>query len=309
MKGRERINLAINHKEADRVPIDLGATRSSSISTIAYNNLLKTLRLEAEPSRMYDFIQQLAYPGREIRDRFHVDTIDSGQAFLKNKDEWREWFLNDGSTCLIPKYLNIEVDREGKVLLKDRNDVILGQKPKSSLYTDHAYYVYGDLKSIPETFVDEDLSKQMWAIPSPPHHLNITNREDRDLFGRVIKNLYENTDSAVVTKIGCVGLESGSFLRKYDKFLLDIYTDRKGAERLLDRQLDMLMVKLEKILSCIGNHTDILGFADDLGTQNGLWMSPDVTREVLIPRYKKLWSYVHDHSNCKVFFHSCGSLI
>jgi uroporphyrinogen decarboxylase len=41
MNSRERIIAAINYKEPDRIPIDLGATPSSGISVVAWQNLLK----------------------------------------------------------------------------------------------------------------------------------------------------------------------------------------------------------------------------------------------------------------------------
>lgn len=37
MTSRERVLAAIDHREPDRVPVDLGSTMSSSISTIAYH--------------------------------------------------------------------------------------------------------------------------------------------------------------------------------------------------------------------------------------------------------------------------------
>ena len=43
MTSRERVLAAINHKEPDRVPIDLGATPSSGISAIAHARLIETL--------------------------------------------------------------------------------------------------------------------------------------------------------------------------------------------------------------------------------------------------------------------------
>jgi len=38
MTSRERILAAINHKEPDRVPVDLGATASSGISVVGEFN-------------------------------------------------------------------------------------------------------------------------------------------------------------------------------------------------------------------------------------------------------------------------------
>ncbi len=97
MTSRERVRLAINHKEADRVPIDFGGMRSTGIATIAYDRLKKKLGINKGQAKMYDFIQQLAFPEKEIRDMFHIDTIDAAQAFLKNDNDWRQWTLNNGT--------------------------------------------------------------------------------------------------------------------------------------------------------------------------------------------------------------------
>lgn len=37
-------------------------------------------------------------------------------------------------------------------------------------------------------------------------------------------------------------------------------------------------------------------------------MNPEIVKKMFIPRYKKLFDYVHQHSNAKVFLHSCGDL-
>ena len=55
MNSRERIRITINHKEPERVPIDFGAMRSTSISTIAYNKLRNKLEISKGLARMYDF--------------------------------------------------------------------------------------------------------------------------------------------------------------------------------------------------------------------------------------------------------------
>ena len=136
MTSRERVKIAINHKEVDRVPIDLGAMRSTGIATIAYNELRKKLGITKGLVRMYDFVQQLAYPEKEIMDMFHIDTIDAGQAFLESDDNWREWILNNNSKCLIPKYLNIEIDKDLTVLVKNKNNLVVGKKPKTSLFAE-----------------------------------------------------------------------------------------------------------------------------------------------------------------------------
>jgi len=308
MTSRERIKMAIEHKEPDRVPIDFGAMRSTGIATITYNKLRKKLGVNRGLARMYDFVQQLAYPEKEIRDLFHVDAIDAGQAFLKSEDDWREWTLNDGSKCLIPKYLNIEIDENSTVLLKNRDGLVLGKKPKSSLYVDQTFWVYGDLDAIPEKIDEKDVVKHMWAIPTPPWHLDIFNDNDYKMFIDTIKQLYETTDCAVMLAVGCNLFETGTFLRGMENFLCDIYVDKKGVKRLLDVLVERNLRLLERVIKGVGEWVDILQFGDDLGSQTGPFMSPEVFREIFKPRYKKMWDYVHQNSSCKVFLHSCGSI-
>ncbi len=307
MTSRERVKIAINHKEADRVPIDLGAMRSTGIATIAYNELRKKLGITKGLVRMYDFVQQLAYPEKEIMDMFHIDTIDAGQAFLESDDNWREWTLNNNSKCLIPKYLNIEIGKDLTVLVKNKNNLVVGKKPKTSLYVDQIYWVYKNLPAIPDNFDEEDISKNMWATPSPPWHLDIFDDKQYKLFINNIKEFYEVTDYSIMLAVGCNLFETGTFLRGMENFLCDIYIDKKGAKRLLDFLVERYLRLLDRVLKGVGEYVDILQFGDDLGSQTGPFMSPDVFREVFKPRYKKMWDFIHNNSGCKVFLHSCGS--
>jgi len=307
MTSRERVKIAINHKEVDRVPIDLGAMRSTGIATIAYNELRKKLGITKGLVKMYDFVQQLAYPEKEIMDMFHIDTIDAGQAFLESDDNWREWILNNNSKCLIPKYLNIEIDKDLTVLVKNKNNLVVGKKPKTSLYVDQIYWVYKNLPVIPDNFDEEDISKNMWATPSPPWHLDIFDDKQYKLFINNIKELYEVTDYSIMLAVGCNLFETGTFLRGMENFLCDIYIDKKGTKRLLDFLVERYLRLLDRVLKGVGEYVDILQLGDDLGSQTGPFMSPDVFREVFKPRYKKMWDFIHNNSNCKVFLHSCGS--
>lgn len=309
MNGRERVKAVINHKISDRVPIDMGAAPCTGIAAIAYNNLRRTLGINGKKlARMYDFKQALAYPEKEVRDRFHIDTIDAGQGFLKSDDDWLEWTLNDGSRCLIPKFINFEVDADQNVLLKDEHGLTLGVKPKSSLYVDQVYWAYGDLEKIPERFSDADLRKNLWAIPIPPGHLNIHEEEGYRQIVSGTRELHEKTDYAVMYPVGCNLFEEGTWLRGMENFLVDIYTDVRGVERLFDYLTEGYLEFLELVIEAVGDYVDILMVADDLGSQNNSLISPEIFRKVLKPRYRKMYEYIHSHCDCKIFLHSCGSI-
>ena len=48
MNSRERVLKTLQHQEPDRVPIDLGGMRSTGITAIAYNRLLRYLGIEGD---------------------------------------------------------------------------------------------------------------------------------------------------------------------------------------------------------------------------------------------------------------------
>ena len=96
MTSRERVLAAINHREPDRVPVDLGATPSSGISTIAYYNLKRYLGITEGHTRVYDVVQQLAQPEEFILDRFGIDAVDVGRTFNTRDEDWYDIALPPG---------------------------------------------------------------------------------------------------------------------------------------------------------------------------------------------------------------------
>lgn len=75
MTSRERVLRAIGHKEADRVPIDLGMHFSTGISAFAYYNLREYLGFDTSHIEIPDMVQLLARVDEDIIDRFHIDTV------------------------------------------------------------------------------------------------------------------------------------------------------------------------------------------------------------------------------------------
>jgi len=73
MNSRQRVLMALNHQEPDRVPIDLGATIVSSITKSAYLDLKKYLGVPVAELTMLDHVQQLPYLDDDLLERFGVD--------------------------------------------------------------------------------------------------------------------------------------------------------------------------------------------------------------------------------------------
>ena len=83
MNARERVLAAIEHREPDRVPIDLGSTPSSGISAIAYGNLKKHLGITEGHTRIYDLMPDLIEAGYDVINPIQTNCRDMDPAQLK----------------------------------------------------------------------------------------------------------------------------------------------------------------------------------------------------------------------------------
>ena len=72
MTPRERVFRALGHKEADRVPKDLGATIVTSITKNAYLKLLDYLGYKEEVS-IEEYFQGVVIPSEKVLQRFNID--------------------------------------------------------------------------------------------------------------------------------------------------------------------------------------------------------------------------------------------
>ena len=108
----------------------------------------------------------------------------------------------------------------------------------------------------------------------------------------------------------CPGmLEMGQWLRGYENFFCDLAADRKMAEALCDKIIELKMQYWEKALAQVGDLVDVVQEGDDYGAQHGLQISPQVWRELFKPRLAQLLGFIKERApHAFLFFHSCGSI-
>ena len=99
-----------------------------------------------------------------------------------------------------------------------------------------------------------------------------------------------------------------SWLRGMVEFYMDLAGNPAFAHALLDRLLDWQLKLADFVLGRIGKYVDIVKFADDLGTQQNLLISPAMYREFIKPRQARLYQFVKDKCDCPILLHSCGAI-
>jgi len=308
MNARERVLAAINHKESDGIPVDIGATPSSGISAIAHYNLKHAISKPHWPTQVYDVVQQIAQPGDEMLDHFRIDVVDVARTFDDRPEDWYDIALPDGTPVQFPWWFKPSVQPNGDWEAIDKEGRRIATMPLGANFFDQTCFPYVD--GYPDSL--DDLPNVMplvhWAgmAHSPWDHAG---DDDfwQQLRARAIA-LRARSDRAIMVVIGCNLFEWGTFLRRLDNFLVDLVMDQANVERLLDALMEQHLKTLEKVCAAVGDIADVARFGDDLGTDQGPFMSPKTYRQLFKPRHKLLTDYVKQHSNMHTFLHSCGSI-
>jgi uroporphyrinogen decarboxylase len=308
MTSREYVLAAINHRETDKVPVDLGSTPSSGISAIAYARLLDHIGLSSERVKIYDVVQQLAQPDEVVLNHFAVDVVDLGRTFNSEPSDWYNIIMADGTPAYYPNWFRPIRGDDGSWLARHKDGTIIARMPPGSAFFDQTFFPFESEWPSDWSGLDNAMGKVLWSALV---HSPWDNAGKPDFWKRLRENalrLRSESDRAIMVVVGCNLFEWGTFLRRIDNFLMDLLLEPEKVESLLDALLERHLATLEKVCETVGDIADIVRFGDDLGTDQGPFMNPEIYRKLFKPRHKIMCDYVKSHSSMRTFLHSCGSI-
>ena len=136
-----------------------------------------------------------------------------------------------------------------------------------------------------------------YRIPAP----QLSTAEDREKFLRTWSEMPEY----VVWGGGIDFFERMQWLHGVEDLMCDIAVDASEVYELADRILyEYILPGLENLFDC-GIQIDVVGFADDWGSQNSLLINPKVWRKIFKPRYEQMFQFCRNHG-ALVHMHSDG---
>lgn len=140
MTSRERVAAAVNFREPDRVPVDLGGHKASGISVETYHRLRTELGLSGAV-RVLDARFMIAVPDDDIRRRFHLDVasldLSTVAALAAPERAWVRRRLFSGTEVLFPPGTRIAEDADGSwILLDEDGKPTTYRMPRGGFYFD-----------------------------------------------------------------------------------------------------------------------------------------------------------------------------
>ncbi len=295
MTPRERILAALEHREPDRLPIDFAGTDCSSVHLVPYHQLRQHLGIEPRPMRLGCLIQQIAEVDCEIQDRFRGDAI----ALYFYPQQWKVWSSGYGFDVEVAERLRLETRSDGSTVSLDSTGVPRAERPAGGFYFDPCNFVFADVATSAE-FDQYAGVFQRWDWSAALD-------ETLDEYGRRARELRASTDRAIVALWRMHYLQAGQLMRGYEQFMIDLLTDEPLVRGLFDRLHAVYLDRTAAFLEAVGDNVDIAFFTDDLGSQKGSLVSPEVYRRLVKPYWTELLGLVKRHG-LKVLMHSCGAV-
>ena len=308
MTSRECVLAAIDHREPDRVPVDLGSNPSSGISATAYARLRDHLGIKTGGTYVYDVVQQLAQPEDWALDRLGIDVVDLGRTFNTKEEDWYDITLVSGDRAKYPAWFRPEQSPDGSWLARHKDGTVIARQPNGAAFYDETCFPWENDWPADFSGLDEAMGKVLWSALV---HSPWDNAGKPGFWERLRANALElrrTSDRAIMVVVGCNLFEWGTFIRRIDNFLMDLLLEPEKVEGLLDALMERHLATLEKVCRAVGDVADVIRFGDDLGTDTGPFMQPDLYRQLFKPRHRILCDYVRAHSGMRTFLHSCGSI-
>jgi len=315
MNSRERVSLALQHKEPDRVPLDLGGTTVTGMHISTVYRLRQALGLDkpGTPVKVIEPFQMLGEIKPDLMAALGIDVVvlgGLGTSFGFKLEGWKEWTSFDGTPTLVPGGFNTIPEPEGDLLMYPEGDRYVppsGRMPRGGYYFD----VIVRQPPIEESKLKVEDNLEEWSLISDA---------ELEHFKRESERLYTETDKAIVLNLGQLalgnisrvpgpGLKHPKGIRDVEEWYISMSTRREFIYRVFEAQTEINLANLKKIQQAVGNRATAAYLTGaDFGAQNGPFIAPKTYRELFLPFHKQINDWVHKHTTWKTFIHSCGSV-
>lgn len=272
LTSRERVLLALNHEEPDRVPIVFGADGATATLVPAYEELKRHLGIRSE-TRLFDRAFQYARIDEEVMAYFQADIRPLvGPLSARCAPV-------DGPNDTFTDWLGIT-----------------WQHPEGGYYYDMISHPLQGAQT------PKELEEYPW--PNPEMLLDLSGLTER------ARQLRREGQYAIMGKAQGVGsiFETAWYLRGLPEFMMDLVDNPELAHALLRRLTDLMKAATGQFLREVGGYIDLFRVGDDLGMQSGPIISPTMFREMVKPYLQEYYSLIHSLTDARLFIHCCGSV-
>ena len=269
MTSRERVKLTLEHKEPDRIPVDVWGSAS---------RLCNELYLAIAQREGWKEL------GPVVRVSRSGDYVDDRVSDLVGSDF---------------RHTNVGKPKNFKKYINDQGYEISEWGYGSKLVNGESVIAYNPLASADVG----DIEKHPWPDPEDPGRWEgkreqvIDWHENTDYF------------IATTSVMSGLMIDMGQYLRGFEQFFMDMYIDPEFAHKLIGKMTDVITEMHVNFLKPFGEYVGWVEFSSDHGMQDRPLLAPEMYRKFLKEPYRRLFDEVRKAApNAKIWMHCCGSV-
>ena len=315
MNSRERIYCALQHKEPDKLPVDLGSSPTTGIHVSNVYKLRQWYGLDkpGTPVKVIEPFQMLGEIGDDLKEIIGVDISNlegKGTFFGYSKENWKEWTFWDSTPVLVPELFNTDLNPDGSMFQYAEGDK---NYPPSAKMPKKGYFFDSIIRQKPLN--DDDLN---------PHdnteEFKVLTESDIKYLKNEVDKIYYNTDYAIFGVVAFSGFGDIAFvpgptlpnpkgIRDIEEWYISTLTRKEYIKKVFQIQCEIAIENYKKVFNSIGNKINVVYISGtDFGTQDRLFSSIDVYKKLFKPFHLKVNNWIHENTNWKCFIHSCGAI-
>ena len=276
----QRVMDALEHREPDCIPFDLGAAAVTGINIKALRNLKNYLGIKSD-STVQDEITQLADFEPFMAGLFKTD-VGAVRPQPPSKAPLRKDSVKEG------KHYH----------LYDEFGIGWQMPVEGGMYYDQFHHPLAGAESV------KDIETYPWPDPLDPERFAGMETQISQIIDREGKGCF-------IERMSSGMWEHAMWMTGYEKFFVDMLTNKVLIEALMEKILELKMNYWGRVLDIIGNRNVVISCADDLGTQESLLVSLDLYKALIWPYHCRLFRFIKEraHGKAYIFFHNDGAIM
>jgi hypothetical protein len=285
---------ALNHREPDRVPVDLGGSIMTGIAALALIPLRRRLGLEERPPKVYELFQMLGEVETDLVERLGLDVLPvepEALFFGIRRTRYKPWTLFDGTKALVPGAFDPEVDAKGNWLLHengDRSKPVCAKMPKNGFYFDKVES-QASSSSLPQPSLIEMEKKYRTPLRSGWVDFLAARASSLRPTGKALfLGAWLDFGPPAVGNTAdwlCLMIENPAYVGR-------LFEIKAAAD----------IQRLEQLHKALGDTVDVFGVdGADYGTQRSELFNPELFERFHFPYYRAVNAWVHSHTPWKTW--------
>ncbi len=311
MTHRERLGAALNHRQPDRIPVDLGGTGVTGIHASVVADLREHYGLEKRPVKVHEPYQMLGLVENDLAESMGLDVTGipaPKTLFGFAARDWKPFRLWDRD-LLVPGDFNTSVDANGDLLIYPEGDMSVppsGRMPKGGYFFDSIIRQgpIDDARLDPADNLEEfgPISDADLA------HFRAAVENGRD--GRGVIASMPGMALGDIALVPAPFLKRPKGIRDVTEWYVSTRSRRDYIHRVFAKEVEYAVANLARIHTAVGDGAfdAVFTCGTDFGTQISSFCSAATFNELWLPYYREINGWIHKHTPWKTFKHSCGAV-